>query len=170
LESEDKAVQSDSMKESPQGEDQPSHTWSVRVSGVSEKECKVYAGRNTFSIGKQVDFTSDGAHPSAVEILLDALGGDLIDGFRRLAEKSGIKIDAVECVVSGNLGNPLVVLGVVGAEGSPGLETITATVYVSADAAQSDLQEVWRLTLERSPLVRTLERSTKMSLSIQTSA
>ena len=159
------------MNESPQqGEDQPGHTWSVRVSGISEKESKVYAGRTTFSVGKQADFTGDGAHPSAVELLLGALGGDLVNGFRRLAEKRGIKIEAIESVVSGRLDNPLVFLGVVGAEGSPRLGSITATVYVSADAGQSALQEVWRATLEGSPLVRTLELSTTLSLSIQPTA
>jgi uncharacterized OsmC-like protein len=156
------------MNDTPQrGRDQAVHTWSVRVSGISETESKVYAGRNTFSIGKQADFTGDGAHPSAVELLLGALGSDLVNGFRRLAEKRGIEIEAIESVVSGRLGNPLVFLGVVGAEGNPGFESISATVYVSADAEQPTLEEVWKATLKGSPLVRTLEHSTTLSLSIQ---
>lgn len=147
--------------------DQSSHTWSVRVSGISETESKVYAGKNAFSVGKQAEFTGESAYPTAVEYLLGALGGDLVNGFRRLAEKRGITVEAIESVVSGRLDNPLVFLGVVGAEGSPGLGSIAATVYVSADAEQSTLREVWRATLEGSPLVRTLQRSTTLSLSMQ---
>lgn len=156
------------MDETPrQGSDQSNHTWSVRVRGVSEHESKVYAGRNAFSVGRQADFTGDGAHPSAVEYVLGALGGDLVSGFRHLAEKRGVRIEAIESVVSGHLDNPLVHLGVVGAEGNPGFGSIKATVYVSADAEQSTLQEIWRETLARSPLVKTLERSTTLSLSLQ---
>ena len=73
----------------------------------------------------------------------------------------------MEARVSGRMNNPLVFLGVIGEQGHPGLEAITGTLYVSADVSEAALQDLWRVTLSRSPLVNTLQRCVVLSLSLQ---
>ena len=90
-----------------------------------------------------------------------------MSGYQYQAAKRGVTIDAAELVASGRLDNPMVFLGVVGAKGRPGFESITATLYVSSDVDESTLQEIWLATLATSPLVSTLERSVKLSLHLQ---
>jgi hypothetical protein len=110
-----------------------------------------------------------------VEYLLGALAGDLLIGFQAQAARSGLAVRAVEVAVSGALQNPLVHLGVVGETGSPGLEAISGTLYVDVDvdvgvgvgAGESVLDDVWRETLARSPLVSTLQRGVALNLGLR---
>lgn len=156
------------MDEGPEDKDgSTEYNWSVRVFWTRSQQAKVYAGKNAFSVGGQASFTQETTYPSAVEYLLGALGGDLVTGYHAQAAKRGVTVDATELVASGRLDNPMVFLGVVGAEGHPGFGSISATLYVSSDADEPTLQEVWRATLITSPLVNTLERSVKLSLQMQ---
>ncbi len=155
------------VKRSDGVNDSTDHPWSLRVRGLPGDEQKVYSGRHVFSVGRQASFTDEDSHPSAVEYLLGALGGDLVSGFLKQAAKRGVQIDATELVVSGRLENPMVFLGVIGAEGGAGLGAVAATLYVGADADEPTLQEIWRATLATSPLVGTLGRSVPLTLSLQ---
>ena len=143
------------------------YIWTTRVRRTGELEATAYARSQSFSVCRQASFRESDPHPSAIEHVLGALGSDLIIGFAAHGARSGIAIEAIEATVSGRLNNPLVFLGVVGEEGHPGLEAIEATLYVSADADQSTLQQVWEETLLRSPLVNTLQRSVALSLEMK---
>jgi uncharacterized OsmC-like protein len=139
----------------------------VRVRSTGEQEARVYAGRHAFSVGKQASFTDQEPTPTAVEYLLGALGGDLVSGFRDQAKRKGIEVDSSECVVKGRLDNPLVFLGVVGAEGRPGFSALSATLFVSADADEDILQEAWRDSLAVSPIIDTLKKCVSLSLELR---
>lgn len=143
------------------------YTWTVRVQCAGGQEAKVYARNHTFAVGQQASFKESDLHPSAVEYLLGALGGDLINGFHTQAARHRVTIDALEMRLSGRLNNVLAHLGVIGEVGHPGFESIAGALYVSADADASTLQVVWRRTLERSPLVNTLGRCVALSLELQ---
>jgi hypothetical protein len=58
-------------------------------------------------------------------------------------------------------------VGVVGAEGHPGFESINATLYVSTDADESSVRDAWHATLAASPLVNTLEHCVALSLQLR---
>ncbi len=131
---------------------------------IGAQVAKAYVRNLSFSIEKQASFTSEGSFPSAVEYLLGALGGDVVNGFESQAANSGLTVEAIEFSLSGRLANPLVVLNVVGAEGSPGFQSIVGTLYVTTDAEESTVNKIWLKTLARSPLVKTLERSVDLSL------
>lgn len=103
-----------------------------------------------------------------LEYLLGALGGDLLGGFASHAARRGVEVDAMEASIFGRLNNPLVFLGVVGESGHPGFETISFTLYVSADAGEEALEEIWQTTLARSPLVNTLNRCVALTLNLHT--
>ena len=143
------------------------YTWTARVRGIGENKATAYARNQAFAVSGQASFKEVDPHPSAIEYLLGALGGDLITGFGAHAARRGIVVDALEASISGSLNNPLVFLGVVGETGHPGFETISGTLYVSTDADEPVLQEVWQETLARSPLVNTLQRCVTLSLELQ---
>ena len=126
-----------------------------------------YARNHAFAVGGQASFRETDANPDAVEYLLGALGGDLISGFASHARRRGVEVDAMEASIFGRLDNPLVFLGVVGESGHPGFETITCTLYVSADADEKTLEEIWQTTLARSPLVNTLDRCVGLTLDLR---
>jgi OsmC-like protein len=144
-----------------------SFVWSVRVRPGHDGQAVAAARTNLFTICGQASFKDADPHPSAVEYLLGVLGGDLLCGFTAQAARRGVPLDALEVAVSGRLNNPLVHLGVVGEHGHPGFETISGTLYVSAEAAAPDLERLWQETLRRSPLVHTLERAVALTLAMQ---
>ena len=143
------------------------YTWTSRVRGTGENEATAYTRNQAFAVNGQASFKETDPHPSAVEYLLGALGSDLITGFAAHVARRGIVVDALEASISGRLNNPLVFLGVVGETGHPGFEAISGTLYVSTDADETTLQEVWQETLARSPLVNTLQRCVALSLEFQ---
>lgn len=140
------------------------HTWSVRIHRTGSGSARVYCGKNSFSVGKQASFSEGEPLPTAVEYLLGALGSDLISGLELQASKRGIEIEGAEAVVSGRLDSPLVFLGVVGAEGRPGLASIEATVYVGTSADEATLRDAWNAALKVSPLASTLERCVRLEM------
>src|SRR5690349_1350611 len=115
------------------------YTWTLRLRWLGGQATTVYARNNAFTIGQPASFKANDAYPSAVEYLLGALGADLTNSFQIQAARVGLTLDAMEVSVAGRLGNPLVVLGVIGEEGDPGFSQITGTLYVSADADEAQL-------------------------------
>ena len=143
------------------------HTWTVRVERIGEHEAKAYSRNHAFVVGEQAGFEESDPHPSAVEYLLGALGGDLVRGFEVQAARRRVAVDALELMLSGRLNNPLVHLGVVGETGHPGLESVEGTLYVSADAEPNTLGEMWQAALDRSPLFHTLRRCATVSVELR---
>ena len=146
--------------------DDTDYAWTSRVSWTGEGWATAYTRNHAFTVGGQASFRETDAHPDAVEYLLGALGGDLISGFASHARRRGVEVDAMEASISGRLNNPLVYLGVVGESGHPGFEKISCTLYVSADADEEVLSEVWQTTLASSPLVNTLDRCVGLTLTL----
>jgi hypothetical protein len=146
--------------------DDSDYAWTSRVSWTGEGWATAYTRNHAFTVSGQASFREADAHPDAVEYLLGALGGDLISGFASQATRRGVEVDAMEASIFGRLNNPLVLLGVVGESGHPGFETISCTLYVSADADEKILKEIWQTTLARSPLVNTLDRCVGLTLNL----
>ena len=142
------------------------YTWSVRVRWTGGEQ-KVYAHNHGFTVGKQASFGDSDAHPSAVEYLLGALGGDLVHGVQVQAMRSRITIDAMELTLSGRLNNVLTHVGVTGEQGHPGFESIDGTLYLSSAADEEAIKLIWNKALERSPLVNTLLRCVELSLNLR---
>jgi hypothetical protein len=99
-----------------------------------------------------------------LEAAVGALAADLSTTFLGLAKRRRVTLDALEMVLNTELDNPLVVLGVVGEEGHPGIACIRGTFYVSADAEPDDLFRIWEETLRRSPLYCTFRRAAEVSI------
>ena len=141
-------------------------SWAARVRWIGKGGATAYTRNNAFTVCAQASFREADEHPDAVEYLLGAVGGDLISGFASHAAQRGVQVYALEASVSGQLKNPLVLLGVVGESGHPDFEIVSCTLYVSADADESVLQEIWQTALTRSPLVNTLNRCLDLALNL----
>ncbi|HXE72460.1 MAG TPA: hypothetical protein VNO81_07335, partial [Candidatus Nitrosotenuis sp.] len=124
--------------------DAPGFQWKVRARRSPAGGTTVYARRHSFAVGAQASFKENDDRPSALEYLLGALAGDLVAGLSAEAARRGLPIDDLEVSLAASLDNPLVLLGVVGEEGRPGLDRVTATVYVSGEADEGQLGEAWQ--------------------------
>jgi hypothetical protein len=65
-------------------------------------------------------------------------------------------VGSVEAVVHGELDNPLTYLGVIGEQGTPGLERLTVKLYVETLEEEADIRAAYDELLARSPLFQTL--------------
>lgn len=152
--------------------------WSLRVRQTAPGQCSVYARSHVFPVGQPIDFSFGaggggrtsadgiGSPLSAVEYLLASLGACLAAGYQVHASRAGVAIDQLEVAVRGQLGNPLIFLGL-DDEGSPGFSEASATLYVNADADEALLAEVWATTVARSPIVNTLKGTVALDLNLQ---
>ena len=141
--------------------------WPVRIRWTEDGVARAYARSQTFAIDSQASLRESDPQPSALEYLLGALGGDLMCGFRKLADAQSIEILDLEIVLEGRLQNVLVHLGVIGERGDSGLTSVTGSVYVSAIGDPEAVESAWRETLKRAPVYSTLARSVEMEIELK---
>lgn len=150
------------MSSNGPGTSQEEFKWKARVSWLTGERSTSYSRNNSFLIEKQASFKDKDPHPSAIEYLLGALGGDIAAGFQTVAPRFGVSIDALEISLSGQLNNSLTMLGVIGEVGHPGLETIEGRIFISTEASEEEVERVWQTVQVRSPLFNTLKRAVKL--------
>jgi hypothetical protein len=136
----------------------------VRVVGIDADESRAYARNHAFGVGRAASFRDTDREPAGVELVLAALGGDLASGCHGEAARRGIEIEALEVTLGCRLDNPLQHLAVMGETGSPGLASLTGTLYVTAAAPDAALASVWQHVLDHSPLFVTLSRAVNVVL------
>ena len=142
------------------------YDWSVRIHHVGDRTARVYARNHALTVGQQASVAPSDEHPSAIELLLGALGADLVVGVAVQARRRGVTLDGLELALSGTLDNVLVHLGVIGETGHPGLSAVTGTLYVSADADEPAMLTLWQEALARSPVYQTLSRCARIDIRV----
>ncbi len=144
------------------------YTWSVRVRAESKKSARVHARNHSFRVGPALSFEPSDELPSALEHLLGALASDLATTFWSYAKRRRIFVEAIELSLNCQLQNPLMHLGVLGAEGSPAIESISGVFYASVEAESDEaVQSLWEQTLAASPIYSTLSRAAQIKLRFQ---
>jgi OsmC-like protein len=141
--------------------------WRARVRATRRGQATAYVRKHQFEVGAPVQFDEQHDQVSALEYVLAAIGADVVKGFQAAADRRRLSVDQIEAVVSGQLDNPLVHLGVVGEEGHPGLEAVSVRVFVSTDEGEARVRAVWDEALGRSPLARTFASAVRLDLSIR---
>ena len=141
--------------------------WTVRVGLARDGTANIRTRSHSLVVGQSIDFGATLPGASAVEVLLGALGSDVLVRFRDLCDRRRYPLDQVEARVEGRLGNALYALGVVGEEGDPALTEASVTLAVVSPATEEALRSVWQEVLNRSPLVATLRKSTTLTLDLQ---
>ena len=106
---------------------------------------------------------------TGAELLLGALASDVIGLFFEIAKRQRVTVDEVEATVKAELADPLVHLGVVGADGEPRYESFSLRAYAGSAAPEVRLQEIWADALRRAPLANTLRRSASLECRLQVS-
>jgi hypothetical protein len=142
--------------------------WSARVRLTQRGAALAYTRDHTLTLSSPVSFKPSGdAAPSALEMLLCALGGELVTGLAKRTTRLGLTLDACEVLVACSLENPLLAAGVIGEVGSPALAALSITLFVASpdleDAFQGALQE----TLLAAPVYSTLARACPINLSLK---
>lgn len=140
--------------------------FSLRVSAAQGGTATAFVRKHRFTVGAPVAFDEQDPHVSALEYVLGAFGAELVNGLVAAARARHLVVDHAEAVVKAELDDPLAHVGVVGASGHPGLARVSVKVYASSGEDEETLRALWNQTLERSPLVRTLERSVKLELEL----
>jgi uncharacterized OsmC-like protein len=139
---------------------------SLRVSASPKTgSATAFTRKHQFTVGAPVAFDEQDPHISALEYVLGGLGAELVTGLLATARARHQPVDHAEAVVKGELDDPLAHIGVVGATGSPALARVSIKVYASGDD-EAALRDLWKLTLERSPLVHTLEKTVRLDIEL----
>jgi uncharacterized OsmC-like protein len=93
------------------------------------------------------------------------LASCLTVGFKAQASRRNIEIDNLELSIKGGLENVLFHLELE-EEGSPIINRITGTFYVSSPNSEKVLEDLWDNTLERSPIYQTLKRAIAIDIKL----
>ncbi|MEH7251295.1 OsmC family protein [Neobacillus niacini] len=133
------------------------YEWSVRTRGDKDLTAKIYSRNHTFIAGQPADFSPNVNAPSAIDYLLASLAACLTVGYKAQASRKNIEIDHVELILKGGLENVLFHMEL-DEEGSPKMNRISGTFYVSSPEAEDLLEELWCNTLARSPIYQTLHQ------------
>jgi len=141
--------------------------WDIRAHSTQRDVVTVHARRHTFRVGAPIHFDVEYDEVSALEYALGALAADVLGSFRSLAHRRRLDVDHVEALVHGELGNPLMFLGVIGESGDPGISQLRVKCYVSSLDEQDRVRAVWDEALARSPLARTFTAAGKLEISMQ---
>lgn len=147
----------------------PRPRWNLRVASVGRDRSTVFVRKHQFSVGAPLHFDEQYGDITCLEYVLGALGAELVNGLRALADRRRVEIDAAEAVVHGELNDALAHIGVVGQTGHPGIERVEVRVFVSSLEDEDVVRKVWEELLDKSPLVRTLKGAIKLELTIKIS-
>jgi TusA-related sulfurtransferase/uncharacterized OsmC-like protein len=139
------------------------YKWNVRVQGENALTAKVHSRNHTFLVGQPADFSPKVDAPSAIDYLLGALASDLTVGFKAQASRRNIEIDQLEVSLKAGLENVLFHLELED-EGSPRIQEMKGTFYVSSPQLEETLEKLWENTLERSPIYQTLIQTIKIDI------
>ena len=139
--------------------------FSLRVTAPDPDVARVSIGRRQFSIGRPLEFDEASPHVAAIEYVLGAVGGEVVNGLRAFADRRRLSIDDVEAVVGAELENGLTYLEVIGERGQPKIARIHVKVFAAAaDAAVA--RRVFEQMLDRLPLVCTLRAALDLTIEL----
>ena len=134
--------------------------WRSRVQWQGGFKGKAYTRTHTVDLDEPEGLDATDTAASAHEHILSAVGGCMMVGFVLNATRQGIKINDLEIALEGHFENILKWAGL--DDGNPGYGKINAKVYVSAEADESQLREIWKLAVDGSPVTQTVARTTEI--------
>lgn len=140
--------------------------WRSRVRWQGGFAAKAYMRTHTMEMDEPSDLDATDLSASAHEQLLSAIGGCMTVGFVLNATKRGIKVNDLEIAIEGKFENIRKWAGVEDT-GNPGYGAIHAKLFVSADADDATLEELWRLAVEGSPVSQTVVKGAQLTTEIE---
>ena len=142
------------------------YEWRLRARSTGGMRSTMYCRNFSFTVGQPASFEEKDEHPSAVEVLLGALAGDLATGFFTACARAGLQVDDVEITARAKLVNVLAHLGL--EEGDPSLESVVLKVFASTLEDEAKVRAVWEEVWRRSPVAMTLAKATRLDVQLST--
>lgn len=143
------------------------HVWQTRVRWAGGMQAKASVRNHGIALGQPASFDTQDEAPSAIELLLAAVGGAINTGFQWRLSRLGVEVRNLEVVVKGRLADSLVFLGV-SPDGNPGLAALEIAVYLDADADGADFDATLQETLRRCPVTQSLQRGVPLHVQLKT--
>ncbi|SRR5712692_53045 len=135
--------------------------WRARVQSQGGFRAKAYMRTHTIAMDEPDGLDATDTAASAHEYILSAVGSYMMVGFVLNATKRGIKIRDLEIAVEGSFEHIGKWAGV-SDTGNPGYGSIKAKAFVSADADEATIRELWRLAVDGSPVTQTVMREARV--------
>jgi hypothetical protein len=143
---------------------------SIRAAVSKDEQVKVYARGHMATQGKGWSFDIAEPAVTGAETMLGVLAADVLGLFVRLAKQQRIIVDEVEATLSVQLADPLVHLGVIGAEGATHYEKFVLRAYLGTSVPEPQIRALWDTALLRAPLYQTLLRAGLATAEMQISS
>ncbi len=140
------------------------YAWRVRTRAAGPLHARAYCRNFSLDVGQPASFEEKDAHPSAVEVLLTALTGDLTVAFAAAAAQAGLDVDDVEITARGRLVNILAHMGI--EDGDPSFASIELKAYASTMDDEDAVRRLWAQTVARSPIAQTLSKATELTFKL----
>ena len=142
--------------------------WNTRVQWQGGFQHSIFARQlapTTFDEPTEIAGGDRGLSPH--EAIMSAVGACVATGFVAQATSKGVKIETLEVQVDGKLNLP-VFFGL--AEGNPGYDEMSVTVYAQTDASAEVLQEIYDKAVALSPVLNTVQRGAKITTTLRSSS
>jgi uncharacterized OsmC-like protein len=139
---------------------------SARVRWVDRLNFRAYVRNHSFEVDEPAHLAGKDAGPTSMEYVLGALGTCLATGFVFNATQRGIAIRNLEIALDSTQENYFTFLGLA-ATGHPGFDQVTVKLYVQADAEPALIEEVWRHTVNTSPVGTSLARTVNVDAAVE---
>ena len=146
--------------------DMANSPWNTRVQWMGGFQHSVYARQlapTTFDEPAEIAGGDRGLSPH--EAIMSSVGACVATGFVAQASARGVKVESLEVQVDGKLNLP-VFFGL--AEGNPGYDEMSITVYAQTDASPETLQEIYNKAVGLSPVLNTVQRPVKVNTTLRT--
>ncbi|MEO6595521.1 MAG: OsmC family protein [Planctomycetota bacterium] len=143
------------------------HVWQTRVRWTGGMQAKALVRNHSVLVGQPASFDTEDTAPSAIELLLAAIGSALTTGFQWRLSQQGVEVHNLEVVVKGRSANSLVFLGVE-QDGNPALDAVEVAIYVACDAERTVLEATLGETMRRCPVTQSLLRSVVVTAQLRT--
>src|SRR5690625_3923521 len=139
------------------------YEWTVRTTNTEGLTAKVHSRNHSFTAGQPAEFSSKVDAPSAVDYLLASLASCITVGYQAHGSRRNFTIDHIEMSLKGKIDNVLYHMELED-EGGPELTEINGTFYITAPHDDEELRNLWKITLDRSPVYQTLKRCLLINL------
>lgn len=142
------------------------YRWQARARARGVGPAEVFCRNHAFAVGQPASFDVSDEAPSAIELVLGALGACLAAGLRIRSSQRGLEIGEIEIQLAGRIDNIFVFLGTE-EEGHPGLAEVTGTLYVDSLEDEAELQALFTEVLAASPVAQSLGRRMEIDVGLR---
>jgi hypothetical protein len=141
----------------------------LRVTAPDADVARVSARHEQFDVGRPIEFDEMTRRISALEFVLGALAGEVVNGLREFADRRRVEIDHVEAVISGEVERALAYLEVVGEPAEPRIRRVHLKLFVSS-RDEAGIRRLWPELLARLPIVCTMRAAVSLDLDLVVTA